>query len=244
MVRHVRVLHVCAVEAEARGLSHPQEALITGVGPASAAARLARRLACGPAVDLVVVSGVTGVLPLSPREGASRGVHGDPARLDFPLTVGDGVLVRRAAMVDEGVLMPAGFVSLSGLGLSATAIGRSHDRLRGALAAALAVREVDCATVSTGSGTDRSALAVANRLAETLSSDDPRPGIETMESAALALACADAGVPWIEVRVISNRTGDRDRSGWDLHGALHTLVELRERVIDHLQTLSGVLTEP
>jgi len=241
MVRHVNVLHVCAVEGEARGLPERAERLVTGVGPAAAAARLARRLALGPAVDLVIVSGVAGVLPRSePDVAPSR----DARSLDFPLEVGDVVLVRRAALVDEGVIVPGGFVGLRALGLPCQAIAHSDPGLVSRLSPRLPARLVDCATVSTGSGTDTAARDIARRLHEALHSlpDDRVPAappgaeamVETMESAALALACGDAGVPWIELRAISNRTGDRARSGWDLQAALAALSPVRERLHQEL----------
>jgi futalosine hydrolase len=44
-----------------------------------------------------------------------------------------------------------------------------------------------------------------------------------MEGAAIALACAHAGVPWVQLRAVSNLTGDRDRAGWDRDRALAAL---------------------
>jgi futalosine hydrolase len=39
---------------------------------------------------------------------------------------------------------------------------------------------------------------------------------ENMEGAAVAQVCALHGVPFLEVRGISNHTGDRDLSRWDV----------------------------
>ena len=39
-------------------------------------------------------------------------------------------------------------------------------------------------------------------------------------------ACALAGVPAVEVRVISNEIGEADRAAWDIPGALARLAEI------------------
>jgi futalosine hydrolase len=42
---------------------------------------------------------------------------------------------------------------------------------------------------------------------------------ESMEGAAAAHVCALHGVPFLEVRGMSNLVADRDKAGWDLEGA-------------------------
>jgi futalosine hydrolase len=244
MVRHVRVLHVCAVEAEARGLPAGEERLITGVGPAAAGARLGRRLGVGPRVDLVFVAGVAGSLPTCDPGGPATGALDPTSPLAFPLDVGDVVVIRRTAVVDEGVVTTAGFVELRALGLPSAPPLRSHDRLRAALAGRVVAARADAATVSTGSGTDVAAVHTARRLTAAIHPDSILPAVETMESAALALACADADVPWIELRAISNRTGDRERGGWDLDAALVALARARALALDHLHTLAADTLSP
>lgn len=49
------------------------------------------------------------------------------------------------------------------------------------------------------------------------------PGMENMEGFALALACLRAGLPFLELRAVSNRVGARPPEGWDLPGALSAL---------------------
>lgn len=53
--------------------------------------------------------------------------------------------------------------------------------------------------------------------------------VESMEGAAVALACARMGVPFGEVRGISNVAGVRDHASWDAEGAVrvatHALLE-------------------
>ncbi|MFN7614153.1 MAG: hypothetical protein ACK5P8_03050 [Phycisphaerae bacterium] len=49
---------------------------------------------------------------------------------------------------------------------------------------------------------------------------------ETMEGAACALVSLRAGIPFVEVRAISNYTGDRAKQAWDIKGALASLERL------------------
>jgi futalosine hydrolase len=46
---------------------------------------------------------------------------------------------------------------------------------------------------------------------------------EAMEGFGVAWAARAAGVPFLEVRTVSNRIGPRDRDAWDLPGALERL---------------------
>jgi futalosine hydrolase len=47
--------------------------------------------------------------------------------------------------------------------------------------------------------------------------------VEAMEGFGVLRACALAGVPALEVRVVSNEIGEPDRSRWDVPGALDAL---------------------
>ena len=47
--------------------------------------------------------------------------------------------------------------------------------------------------------------------------------VEAMEGFGVLRACALCGVPAVEVRAISNEIGERDRSQWDLAGAMRAL---------------------
>ncbi len=47
--------------------------------------------------------------------------------------------------------------------------------------------------------------------------------VEAMEGFGVLRACELAGVPGVEIRVISNEIGEPDRSRWDLEGALRAL---------------------
>ena len=56
-----------------------------------------------------------------------------------------------------------------------------------------------------------------------------------MESAAVVHAARRLRVPAIEVRVISNTTGDRAKQVWNLSGSLKTLGEAMRKVVDTLK---------
>jgi futalosine hydrolase len=49
------------------------------------------------------------------------------------------------------------------------------------------------------------------------------PAIESMEGAAFHYVCLNEGIPFIQLRSISNRIGERDKSQWQLHKAIENL---------------------
>jgi futalosine hydrolase len=222
------VLIVAAVDAELRPVERllaeaprrfaPRLA-VTGVGKASAAMETAIALREGsPACVLQV--GCAGAFP-------GRG-----------LSPGDVVIADAEVFSDEGVEGPQGFLDLAALGLLASSgpagrIGNdvpvtrpraetleevtAHARGR------FAIRVGRLATVSTGSGTRRRAEEVAARR---------EPLAESMEGAAAALAAWRHGVPFYEVRGISNLAGERDRAAWDIETACERAAEVAVRIID------------
>ena len=52
-----------------------------------------------------------------------------------------------------------------------------------------------------------------------------------MEGFALALACALAGTPFLELRTVSNRVGARPPRDWDLAGALAGLARTAAQLL-------------
>jgi futalosine hydrolase len=79
-----------------------------------------------------------------------------------------------------------------------------------------------------------SSEATARRLARDFGAQ-----VESMEGFAALRAAQRAAVPAIEVRGISNRCGDRERSGWDFAAGVAGL----RRVLDALFELGGVGAE-
>ncbi len=143
------------------------------------------------------------------------------------LGVGDLALASEEIYGDEGVITPAGFRDLETIGFPTLQQGSSRyfnrfpvtpsllesSRPDLEAAAASAGRRLVCGpfvTVSTCSGTALAAEEMARRTG----------GIcESMEGAAVAQVCTGYGVPFLELRGISNLTEDRDLSTWDLKGA-------------------------
>lgn len=187
-------VHAAPIEGESVAWG-PRTRLCLGVGKTAAAVGLARALANGD-VGSVVAFGVAG------------------AHRASGLAVGDRVLVGTDVLADEGVRTPAGFLDLPALGLGEIGPWSADEGLLALAGGVLKAPTVAASTVSTCSGTDALASEAAARSGA---------AIETMEGAAIAAACAAFGVPWIQLRVISNATGDRDRAGWDLARALDEL---------------------
>lgn len=176
--------------------------LETGVGKANAAAAAALR---GPGYGVVLNLGVCGALPG-----------------DAPPRIGDAVLASVSVYADEGVQTESVFQSVPEMGFALGpfpgAAVACDDTLRCALAP-LVARTAPVATVSTCSGTDAMARAVASRTGA---------AAEAMEGAAIghALARAAPGTRFAELRTVSNTTGDRARQRWDLHAALDRLARI------------------
>ena len=85
-------------------------------------------------------------------------------------------------------------------------------------------------------------------VAATSASDDeararraawPDALVEEMEGHAVAQACGRAGVPLAMLRAVSNRAGDRDKTNWDVPGALAALGRALTRVLDGSTASTG-----
>lgn len=205
MRQALRPLFVYAAPREGEPWAHDPRVCCVGVGKVAATLALTRRvLEQRPAA--VVSFGVAGAY------------EGGPA-------VGEACWVVEDWLADEGVETPAGFLSLEDLGLGARGPVAADAGLTDGLDAQLGggLPRVIGATVSSCSGTD--ALARARRRA------CPGVAVETMEGAAVGVVCTTLGIPWAQLRVISNRTGDRERAGWDLSAALVRLHEAIARLL-------------
>lgn len=64
----------------------------------------------------------------------------------------------------------------------------------------------------------------------------PEAQVESMEGAAFFYACMVAGVPFIEIRSISNRVEPRNRDAWDLPKAIQ---HLNEVLVGMLEAVEG-----
>ncbi|MGC4877665.1 futalosine hydrolase [Micromonospora sp. DT43] len=205
------LLVVTAVPAEADAVrAGLTDASVTvapiGVGPAVAGAATARLLALAEAAGrpyrAVVSAGVAG------------GFTGRAA-------VGDTVLGTASIAADLGAESPDGFIAVDELGMPPALLGGgsimpADPGLLAALRAALpAATTGPVLTVSTVTGTAASTDELRRRHPEAVA--------EAMEGYGVAVAAAQAGVPFAELRTISNPIGPRDRDAWRLREALTAL---------------------
>ena len=162
----------------------------TGVGPVNAASALTRFLAREPA-SAIVVCGVGGAYPGS------------------GLDIGDVACAGTECYGDLGATSPAGFLDMEALGFPVVA---GSPPLYNVLPMQLfpAPRRVPFVTLTTCTGTDADAEAIAARTGG---------AVESMEGAAVAHVAHLHGVPVGEVRGISNVVGNRNPAAWRLREA-------------------------
>lgn len=193
--------------------------LFTGIGSANAAAATAWVLGSGAVRPSCIINlGIAGALPLGAPE------------------LGDVVIAGESVFYEEGIATPEGFRDLAALGFDLVpgapdwCAGNHlapdaglHDWVSAALKS-LHPRFGIVATVSRCSGTDAAASEVQSVTGAVA---------EAMEGAAVILAARRLGVPAVEVRVISNTCGHRNRQHWDMDTACRRIAD----VVRHLLTV-------
>ena len=214
----MRVLVVTAVPAEADAIGSPEGAalVVGGIGRTNAAAATTEAILRsaedpGGRFGAVLSAGVAGALP------------------DSALALGDAIVATSCIYAEEGLAAPAGFLDMTGLGFSLGDFEGNTVPVDERLLQRLdrRYRAGPIATVATCSGTDASAREMVRRTGAIA---------EAMEGAAVVHAARRLGVAAIELRVISNTTGDRDRQQWDLPGALAALGPAVRTALDALST--------
>lgn len=212
------LLVVTAVPAEAEAVraglaaprSAPPDSAVTvvpvGVGPAVAAAATARLLALAEAAGQPY------------RAVVSAGIGGGFADR---VEVGGTVLATRSIAADLGAESPDGFLAIDELGMPPELLGAgpavpADPDLLATLRAALPSATVGAVlTVNTVTGTAASTATLADRYPDAVA--------EAMEGYGVAVAAAQAGLPFAELRTISNPIGPRDRAAWRMREALAAL---------------------
>jgi futalosine hydrolase len=194
------LLVVTAVAAEAdavRAGADPRAVVVAsvGVGPAAAAAGTARLLAAAD-YRAVISAGIAG---------------GFPGRAP----VGSTVLATRSIAADLGAESPGGFLPVEELGFGSSVLAADPALLHALTAALPGAVTGDVLTLATVTGTAETASALAGR--------HPDAVAEAMEGFGVAVAAADRGLPFAELRTISNPLGPRDRGAWRLAEALDAL---------------------
>lgn len=178
----------------------PIDVVAGGVGPAAAAAcagvLLARAALAGRPYTALVSAGIAGGF-------AGRA------------SVGGTVVGIRSVAADLGADSPDGFLPLSTLGFGTDTVDADPalvDRLRAALPSAV-VGPVLTASTVTGSA----------RRTDELLERHPDAVAEAMEGFGVAAAAQATGIPFVELRTISNPVGPRDRTAWRIGDALAAL---------------------
>ncbi len=192
---------MCAAAVESGGLCDA----VIGVGKVESTLRTTERL--------VRLHGPSGLDRARPEWLLLVGVCGAYPGSD--LAVGELCVVAEDRLADEGVgLAGDGFTGIAAMGLGEEGPVRGDDERGPAIARRLGIREVAGATVSTCSASEERSRGLARRTGAQ---------VETMEGAAVFMVCRHFGVPAVQLRAVSNRTGERASAGWDLQGALARL---------------------
>ncbi len=209
----MRVLIIPSVEAEAKAIGAVNGAVVVtaGVGRTNAAAATTEAIVRSKLpFDAVMSVGLAGALPGS------------------NLKIGDCVVASSCVYMEEGIVTPKGFVNMAGLGFPLGDFEGNavpvDERLLEKLSEAFLIGPI--ATVATCSGTDAAAAEVVRRTGAVA---------EAMEGAAVVHAARRLGVPAIELRAISNTTGDRSRQEWDFSRGFAALGEAMERAMELLR---------
>jgi len=188
---------------------HMIDALVTGVGMVATASHCSRALT-RDAYDLALNVGVCGSFDPSLEPGTVVHVVCDR-------------LAELGAQDDER------FLTIQEMGLLGEdeppfvkgGLVNTTPPANGALARLAAVRGI---TVNTVHGNDRSIAVVVERF---------RPQVESMEGAAFMYACLMHGVPFAQVRAVSNRVERRNRHAWKMAEAITRAGEAALSIIEH-----------
>lgn len=179
------------------------DVVVSGIGPAAAAACTATALALGT-YDVAVSLGIC---------GAFRGTA----------ELGDLVLATELVAADLGAGSPGGFLGMGQLGWAEDLVAVDPALLTAAVARLGEVVTGPVLTVSTVTGTRARADELAGRHG---------PVAEAMEGWGVVEGARPSGVPVLEVRAVSNLVGDRDTTTWDLALAFDTLARVGSLLLE------------
>ncbi len=188
-------LVVCvATELEGSLLRPRVPLLYTGVGAVNAAYTLTRFLEREQA-HAVIVCGIAGAYPYAFAEG--------------DLGIGSVVCAESECYGDLGAQSASGFLDMQALGFP---VIKAAEPLYNVLPMQIfpTSRRSRFVTMNTCTGDDETARQLEARTGG---------AVESMEGAAVAHVAALFGIPVGEIRGISNRAGNRDRSTWRVQEA-------------------------
>lgn len=210
MARRILIVTAVQQEADAIGLPDCTYVVVGGIGRTNAAVATTTAIHDEGPFDFVISAGVAGSLP------------------DSGLSIGDIVVASSCVYVEEGLITLDGFQDMKAMGFSLGDFSGNTVPVDSTLLGRLGAIGVtgSIATVATCSGTDEQAALVADRTCCLC---------EAMEGAAVVHAARLAGLLAIEIRAISNTTGNRDAQQWDLGLALDNLGTAVNTAVSALQ---------
>ena len=218
------IVILAATRIEASGLEETSaDVVVSGIGSVNAAHALTRRLLTHPTPTLVIQTGIAG------------------AYVGAALAVGAVALATEEIYGDLGVITPGGWESADAFGIPIVEAmaGRpprfNHFPLDAALVRE-AARVCETRVSRTGPFLTLSQVTGVRSLGD---AQFARFGAlcETMEGAAAAHVCALHGVPFLEVRGISNLVEDRNRAGWRVADAAQAARDVTRRLVEHADRL-------
>jgi futalosine hydrolase len=178
------------------------DVVVSGIGPAAAAAATAHALARGD-YDVCLSLGIC---------GAFRGTA----------DVGDVVVSTQLVAADLGADSPGGFLSISSLGWDEDTVDVDEELLRETVGRLGDVVTGPVLTVSTVTGTRARADELAARHGAVA---------EAMEGWGVWEAARVDGRSVVEVRTVSNHIGDRDTALWDFPAAFESLAVVGAKLL-------------
>lgn len=208
----MKILLVAATYQEIEpfiGLKSDVEILITGVGIPSTIYHLTKKLLTEK-FNVVIQAGIGG-------------------SFSKKIILGDVVLIQSDAFTDIGVEENKKFKSIFELGfvdvnefpfsngelINNTAVFQTFD-----------LKSAKGITVNTIHDKKKKAKILKKRF---------NAEVESMEGAAFHFVCLQQQVPFIQIRAISNKVGERDKSKWDIKNAIANLNEELIKLIDSIK---------
>ena len=195
-----RILIITAVNEEAEAIGKPSDTLVVagGIGRTNAAAATTAAIMADGPFQWIISAGIAGSLP-------NGGVQ-----------LGDIVVANKCVYAEEGLETPSGFQNMEEMGFSLGNFKGNEVPVDPWMLEKLKTigTVAPIATVATCSGSDAHAKLIQNRTGCVC---------EAMEGAAVVHAAHRVGASAIEIRAISNTTGDRDSQRWDIELALRNL---------------------
>lgn len=208
----MRFLILTSVEKEAQAIGEIENAriVVSGVGRTNAAYAVTQAIIQDDPYTAIINAGIAGSLP------------------DSELQLGKVIAASSCIYAEEGMISPDGFQNMSELGFPLGDFQGNAVPVDPALLeiASQHFRVGPIATVATCSGTDEAAHEVARRTGAIA---------EAMEGAAVVHVANRLNVPAIEIRAISNTTGNREQQTWDITLAFDALKNSVSRFIQSLR---------